>query len=73
MNTTKFLKCKNHSIAQKAMMIEHAEHGAMLAKLQLRRCKFSAAKNFFPDISGGGFEPVNPPLKYGPGPIIKTL
>ena len=44
---------------------KHAEHGAMLAKLQLRRCKFNAAKNFFPTFRGGGFEPVKPPLKYG--------
>jgi len=38
----------------------------MLAKFQLRRCKFSAAKQFFPTFRGG-FEPVNPPpFKYGP-------
>ena len=51
---------------------KHAEHGAMLAKLQLRRCKFSAAKNF-PDISGKGFKPVTPPLKYGPDDGVKLI
>ena len=34
----------------------------MLAKLQLIRCKFSAAKKIFPTFRGRGVEPVNPPL-----------
>ena len=42
----------------------------MLAKLQLTRCKFSAAKKFFPTFRGGGFWTRKPPpLKYGPGLI----